>query len=93
MAYPFFDFIQCSILYIERNLTFMEEKNTPVDITKISINTELPQKQRIDDFIKQIKNPYDFLCYDYRIKIKFSENSDVTIQDVLKRYYEMLQNQ
>lgn len=71
----------------------MEEEKIPIDITKVSINEELPQKQKVIDFLNQIKNPYDFLYHDYKVKIKFSEDSAVTIQDVLKRYYEMMQNQ
>ncbi|NDO47503.1 DUF6870 family protein [Clostridium sp. MD294] len=71
----------------------MEEEKKLIDITEVVINKDLPQQQRIIDFLNQIENPYDFLCHDYKVKIKFSENSSVTIQDVLKRYYEMMQNQ
>ena len=36
------------------------DPSTLVDIKDIKINTSLPRKERIADYIQQIKNPY---CY------------------------------
>ena len=44
------------------------------DISKIKINTNLPQKERMAEFIKQIKNPYCFRYKDTAVKITFNDN-------------------
>lgn len=64
------------------------------DITeiKIKIKKDLPPEQRLNDFIQQIKNPYNFLYQDFNIKIQFSE-TDKTIKDVLNDYEKALKNQ
>ncbi len=39
------------------------DPDTLVDICSVKkINTSLPKEERIDDFIRQIKNPYLFKC-------------------------------
>ncbi len=62
------------------------------DITEIKIKQDLPQQQRYNDFIQQIKNPYNFLYKDFKIHIQFSK-TDKTIQDVLNDYDKALKNQ
>lgn len=62
------------------------------DITKIKIQQDLPPEQRYNDFIQQIKNPYDFLYKDFKIHIQFSK-TDKTIETVLADYYKALKNQ
>ena len=56
-----------------------------VDLKSISINTELPQQERLVEFIRQIGNPY---CYKYGnivIKESFSNNGR-SIEDCLEQY-------
>lgn len=43
-----------------------------VDIHNVIVHSDLPEKERMLDFIQQIKNPYCFLCHGMIIKIKFS---------------------
>lgn len=62
------------------------------DITEIKIKKDLPPEQRLNDFIQQIKNPYNVLYQDFNIKIQFSE-TDKTIKDVLNDYEKALKNQ
>jgi hypothetical protein len=48
------------------------DPDTLVDIETVTIRTDLPKKERILDYIQQIKNPY---CYKYKgmvIKISFA---------------------
>lgn len=70
----------------------MSQNNNTTDITTISINKNLPQPQRIADFLNQIQYHYDFTYQNTTIQIQFSETNK-TLQAVLKSYYEMIQYQ
>lgn len=61
------------------------DPDTLVDICSVKINTTLPKEERIDDFIRQIKNPYLFKCGDLVIQSVFPD-TDVTLNDRLKQY-------
>ena len=39
------------------------------DIREVHVNTELPKKERILDFIRQIGNPYCYRHGDYVVKV------------------------
>ncbi|MEY8321148.1 DUF6870 family protein [Lachnospiraceae bacterium 46-61] len=69
----------------------MNQNNNTTDITVISINKNLPQSQRIADFLNQIQYHYDFTYQNTTIHIQFSQ-TDKTLQSVLKSYYNMIQN-
>lgn len=43
-----------------------------VDISTVKINMELPLKERILDYVKQIKNPYCYICNGVVVKIGFA---------------------
>ena len=70
----------------------MSQNNNTTDITTISINKNLPQPQRIADFLNQIQYHYDFIYQNTTIHIQFSETNK-TLQAVLKSYYEIIQYQ
>lgn len=70
----------------------MSQNNNTTDITTISINKNLPQPQRIADFLNQIQYHYDFTYQNTTIQIQFSETNK-TLQAVLKSYYEIIQYQ
>lgn len=65
------------------------EINDLVDIKDIHIDGELPEKERIMDFIKQIKNPYCFKCNNVVIKVTFSDSKE-TMEDRLEKYLDSL---
>ena len=48
--------------------------DTLVDINDVVVNKELSKKERISEFIKQIKNPYCFKCGDFIVKTRYTEN-------------------
>lgn len=54
-----------------------------VDICTVAVNNELPKKERIADFVRQIKNPYLFRCGKYTVKAVFSEDGR-TLEDCVK---------
>ena len=51
----------------------MNQNNNATDITTISINKNLPQSQRIADFLNQIQYHHDFTYQDTTIHIQFSK--------------------
>lgn len=55
------------------------------DIREVHINTELPKKERILDFIRQIGNPYCYRHGDYVVKVGFAD-TDVTLEDRMISY-------
>ena len=48
--------------------------DTLVDINDVVVNKELSKKERISEFIKQIKNPYCFKCGDFIVKARYTNN-------------------
>ena len=55
------------------------------DIREVHINTELPKKELILDFIRQIGNPYCYRHGDYVVKVGFAD-TDVTLEDRMISY-------
>ncbi len=47
-------------------------KSELVDIRDVHINTDLPVKERIIDYIQQIKNPYCYLDNGVVVKVSFA---------------------
>lgn len=60
-----------------------------VDINDIKINTKLPQEERIQDFIRQIGNPYCYRCGKVIVKISFSD-TDATLEDRMESLLKMM---
>lgn len=55
------------------------------DICDVEVNTELPKRERILDFIRQIGNPYCYRHGKYVVKISFTD-TDVTLEDRMLAY-------
>ena len=53
-----------------------------VDIADVKINTELPEKERMLDFIRQIGNPYCYKCNGMVVKVRFAGKQ--RLEDCLK---------
>lgn len=66
------------------------ELETLVDIKDIKIDTNLPKEERIEDFLRQIRNPYCFRCGKLIIKIS---NMDALekFEEKLKSYIEFME--
>ncbi len=58
------------------------------DIREIKINMDLPRKERIIDYLHQIKNPYFCKYEDLVIESVFDDNG-ITITDCIKRSLRM----
>lgn len=58
------------------------DPDTLVDLDNVHIKEELPLKERIEDYIEQIKNPYCYKSHGMIVKIGFAEKSK--LEDCLK---------
>ena len=58
------------------------DRSELVDISTVKINTELPVKERIEDYIRQIKNPYCYLDHGMVVRISFAGKAK--LEDCLK---------
>jgi len=56
-----------------------------VDIRDVTVNTSLPQDERLLDYLEQIKNPYCFKCGKAVVKVSFAD-TEATLEDRLERY-------
>ncbi len=61
------------------------DPSTLRDIRDVNVNTELPKKERILDFIKQIGNPYCYRYGKYVVKVSYTD-TNVTLEDRLLAY-------
>lgn len=64
------------------DVTTVEEQDL-VDIRDVEINGSLKQGKKVEDYVKQIKNPYCYKYGDYIVKISF-EDTEVTITERLR---------
>ena len=44
------------------------------DIRDIHISKDLPRDKRIEEFVRQIKNPYHFKCGEITVHVSFTPN-------------------
>lgn len=61
------------------------DKSELVDIRTVKINKDLDIKERIADYVEQIKNPYCFLYKDIVVKVSYNENGK-PLEELLKNY-------
>lgn len=61
------------------------DPETLTDIRDVEVNTELPKRERILDFILQIGNPYCYRHGKYVVKISFTD-TDATLEDRMLAY-------
>ena len=47
------------------------DRESLVDINDVQINTDLPDEERMLDFVRQIKNPYCYICNGMVVKTRF----------------------
>ena len=59
------------------------DKESLVPIENVQIHAELPDKERLEDYIRQIKNPYCYLSKGGVVKISFAGKD--TLEDCLGR--------
>ena len=55
-----------------------------VDVRDIQIDESLNSMERIKDYIEKIKNPYVYKCGDYIVKLRFDNESGITLEELLE---------
>lgn len=65
------------------------DKSTLVDIKTVTFNPKLNPEEKTAEYIRQIKNPYCYLCCDYAVKLKFADNGK-NIEDCFLEYIDSL---
>ncbi len=63
--------------------------NTLVDIKDVHVDPDLPLPERIQEYIRQIKNPFCYRDGDVVVKVSFSDNN-ISLEERLKDYFSML---
>ena len=53
------------------------DKESLVPIENVQIHAELPDKERLEDYIRQIKNPYCYLSNGVVVKISFARKGHI----------------
>lgn len=61
------------------------DRSVLVERSTVKINPSGTREERLQDFIRQIKNPYCYLDGNTVVKISFS-NTDTTMEDCLAHY-------
>ena len=61
------------------------DRSKLVQRDSVRLDPAAPQKNRLADFIRQIKNPYCYLDGKTVVKITFA-NTDTTLEDCLEHY-------
>ena len=54
------------------------------DIRDVTVDPNLPNEERIAEFLRQIKNPYCFRCGKFTVRAQFAQNG-LTLEDCLKQ--------
>ena len=50
------------------------KSNVLIDIRTVSVNKDLPQKERIIEYVRQIVDPYHFKYKDFDVTARYSES-------------------
>lgn len=61
------------------------DPETLVDITSVHLDGEQSRKDRIRNFLEQIRNPYCYRVGKVVVKVSFAD-TDVTLEDRLEHY-------
>ena len=64
-------------------------RDSLVDIKDVKIDMKKERKERVLEFLKQIKNPYCFICNGMIVKMNFSKEGE-TLEDTLNKYFRSL---
>jgi len=51
-----------------------------VDICTVSVDMDLPDTERIMDYLRQVKNPYHFICDGITITARFPKDGPTIVE-------------
>lgn len=59
-----------------------EQSKGLVDISTVNVDPSLSKEERVQEFVRQIKNPNNFMCCGYEVTVSFA-NTKRTLEDCL----------
>jgi hypothetical protein len=62
------------------------------NISAISINTALPQTERIEQYLRQVNNPYCFMSGNTPVRIRFAETEKPLSQSLVEYFCRLKNN-
>lgn len=65
------------------------DKSTLVDLQSVTVNTSLPLEERTEQFLKQVGNPYVFLCGRTPVRVTFKKDGP-PLERLLETYFKGL---
>lgn len=68
----------------ENSLSTRNTLNSPVDISTITVDSRLPIRERLRNYIGAVGNPYRYRVHDMEVNLEFGE-SNITLQERLER--------
>ena len=54
-----------------------------VDINDVTVSDKIPKKERIREYIRQIKNPYQFKCGDIAVTVSFANQGEALEESLI----------
>lgn len=64
------------------------EKSDLVDIADIKIDQSAPVAERVRSLLRQVKNPYCYLCNGMVVKVSFS--GECSMEDAIRHYIDSM---
>ena len=65
------------------------DKSTLVDVRGFGFNSDLSQRERMEESLERVKNPYCFRCGDLAVKVEFTEDgpdlSDLLVDFLIRK--------
>ena len=68
----------------ENSLSTRNTLNSPVAISTITVDSRLPIRERLRNYIGAVGNPYRYRVHDMEVNLEFGE-SNITLQERLER--------
>ncbi len=65
------------------------DADTLIDIDQIKVDKTLPKTERLQDFIRKVKNPFCFICNGMIIKTSFAETNENLENKIVRLCLEM----
>lgn len=62
-----------------------------VDIADVKVDPAMPVALRMEEYLRQIKNPYAFRCGEIAVNLSFSSNGK-TLEDAMTSYLTAIKN-
>ena len=70
----------------DTNINETLDKQALIDIQIVNIDPALVPKERLENYLSKVKNPYNFKCDDVEILINYKD-TDKTLRELLTKHF------